>query len=60
VISESAAICVYICHKAKRLDLLGVDEESLVTLATAYGVYVDFHKQYIQLVYGRYKEKTWE
>lgn len=60
VISESSAILVYICHKANRIDLLGRNPDELVTLATVYGIYKDFHRQYIELVYGGYKEATWE
>jgi glutathione S-transferase len=60
VISESAAICVYICHRSNRLDLLGRNAEEQVLLATTYGVLKDFSPQYINLVYGEYTEPTWE
>jgi glutathione S-transferase len=54
VISESDAICVYLCHKANRLDLLGRNADEQVLLATVHGVYKDFHPKYIQFVYGTY------
>ena len=60
VISETAAILVHICHKANRIDLLGRDPDQLVTLATAYGIFKDFDRSYLELVYGDYKETTWE
>lgn len=56
VVSESDAILIYLCHKAHRLDLLGRSADEQVQLATAHGVYKDFHPRYIQLVYGSYKE----
>ncbi len=51
---------MYICHRSNRLDLLGRNAEEQVLLATAYGIYKDFHPQYIALVYGQYTEPTWE
>lgn len=56
VISESEAICIYICYKANKPELLGRNIDEKVTLATAYGVYKDFHPHYIRLVYGNYNE----
>lgn len=58
VVAESDAILIYLCHKAGRVDLLGRDAEEQVLLATAHGVYKDFHPRYIQLVYGSYKENA--
>ncbi len=54
VVSESDAILVYLCHKAGRADLLGRNGDEQVDLATAHGVYKDFHPKYIGLVYGKY------
>jgi hypothetical protein len=40
---------------------LGRNAEEQVALATAHGVYKDFHPNYIKLVYGKYDENnTWE
>jgi glutathione S-transferase len=58
VISESTAILVYLCHKANRTDLLGRNAEEQVSLFTAYGVYKDFHPNYIRMVYGKYDENN--
>lgn len=58
MITESDAILIYLCHKAGRVDLLGRDADEQVSLATAHGVYKDFHPRYIQLVYGSYKEEN--
>lgn len=51
VITESTAIIVYICHKAGRLDLLGRSPDEQVLLATAYGVYKDYHPHVSKLFY---------
>lgn len=58
VVSESDAILIYLCHKAGRVDLLGRNADEQVLLATAHGVYKDFHPRYIQLVYGTYGENN--
>jgi len=58
LISESDAICIYLCHKAKRADLLGRNADEQVALFTAHGVYKDFHPKYIQMVYGKYDENN--
>lgn len=58
LVSESDAICVYLCHKAERTDLLGRNADEQVALFTAHGVYKDFHPKYIQMVYGRYDESN--
>ncbi len=54
VITESDAICVHICLKANRLDLLGRTIDEKVTLATVYGIFKDFYSFYLKLVYGHY------
>jgi len=58
VISESDAILIYLCHKAGRVDLLGRNADEQVILATAHGVYKDFHPRYIQMAYGSYNENA--
>jgi glutathione S-transferase len=58
VVTESDAILIYLCHKGGRLDLLGRNADEQVLLATAHGVYKDFHPKYIQLVYGTYNENA--
>ena len=58
LISESEAIIVYICHKAKRLDLLGRNVDEKVLIATAYGVFKDIHPQVTRLCYGQYNENN--
>lgn len=60
VISESDAICVYICHKADKKELLGRTADEQVNLATVLGIYKDFHPHYIRLVYGAYGEIPFE
>ncbi len=49
---------VYICHKSKRLDLLGRNVEEQVMLATVYGVLKDTGSAFIQLVYGKYDQNN--
>jgi glutathione S-transferase len=61
VITESEAIIVHILHKANKTELLGRDAKEQVAIATAYGVFKDFHPNYIKLVYGNYNEaRTFE
>lgn len=61
IVSESDAICVYLCYKGKRPDLLGRNAEEQVAVATAHGIYKDLHPNYIRLVYGTYgAELTFE
>ncbi len=61
VISESDAICVYICYKGNKPELMGRDMDEKVKMATIHGVYKDFHPIYIKLVYGTYTpENTFE
>lgn len=60
VISESTAILVYLCHHAKRLDLLGRDADEQVLLATVYGIYKDFHPNLSRMVYETNPKDTWE
>jgi glutathione S-transferase len=60
VISESAAISVYLCHRASRLDLLGRNAEEQVLLATVYGIYKDFHPNLSRMVYETNPKDTWE
>lgn len=51
-ISESDAIIVYAIHKAKKTELLGRNAEEQVLAATTIGIYRDYHKKYVALVYG--------
>lgn len=60
VISESTAILIYLCHRQKRLDLLGRNAEEQVLLATAFGVYKDFHPNLARMVYETNPKDTWE
>ena len=61
VITESDAICIYICHRSKRVDLLGRDANEWVQTATVWGVFKDFYRNYAQLVYGKYEsEDKWK
>lgn len=60
VITESDAICVYLCHKANRLDLLGRNADEQVTLYTALGVLKDMHPNYVRHVYGTYGQGSFE
>ena len=55
IISESDAICIYICHKSKKVELLGRNPDEWVLSATVHGVFKDFHRAYIKLVYGKYE-----
>ena len=56
VISESDAICIYICHRSKKVELLGRNPEEWVLTATVHGVFKDLHSAYIKLVYGTYAD----
>ena len=58
VIAESDAICVYICHKGNKPELVGRNCDEQVMLATLHGVYKDFHPMYVKLVYGKYDEQN--
>lgn len=60
VISESDAIQIYIAHRSGKSELLGRNADEQVSLATVMGVVRDLHPKYINLVYGRYGEKTFE
>lgn len=60
VISESNAILIYLCHKVGRVDLLGRNADEQVLLATAFGVYKDFHPALSALVYNTNPTDTWE
>lgn len=60
VVAESDAICVYLCHKGGKPELLGRNAEEHVALATAHGVYKDFHPNYIRLVYGPNRDEAFE
>lgn len=60
VITESTAILIYLTHKAGRADLLGRNADEQVLLATAYGVYKDFHPKLINMVYETNPKNTWE
>jgi glutathione S-transferase len=57
IVTESDAICVYICLKANQPELLGRNIDEQVMMATVHGVYKDFHPNYIRLVYGKYDEQ---
>jgi glutathione S-transferase len=52
VISESDAICVHICLRYGKPELLGRNADEQVLLATVLGVFKDLHPNYIKLVYG--------
>ena len=56
VVCESEAICIYLCFRANKPELLGRDANEKVQLATVYGVFKDLHGNYIKLVYGTYNE----
>jgi hypothetical protein len=43
---------VYLCHRAKRTDLLGETVDEQVQIATALGVYKDMSKAFVNYVYG--------
>lgn len=58
VISESDAVQIYIVHKSGKVELLGRNADEQVSLATVMGVVRDLHPKYINLVYGRYGDKT--
>ena len=58
VVAESDAILIYLSHKAGRVDLLGRNADEQVLLATAHGIYKDFHPKYITLVYAAYNENS--
>ena len=55
IISESEAILIYVILKAKRDDLLGRTNEQRVDIAQVRGAFADFHKNYINVVYGDYE-----
>ena len=55
IICESDAICIYICHKSKKVQLLGRNPDEWVNSATVHGVFKDFHRAYIKLVYSKYE-----
>lgn len=60
VVSESDAILVYIAHRSGKAELLGRNGDEQVRIATVMGVQRDLHGKYINLVYGRYGDKTFE
>ena len=60
VISESDAICVYLCHIANRKDLLGRNADEQVALYTALGVLKDAHPVYVGYVYRTYGQGTFD
>ena len=60
VVTESDAVCVYLVHKAGKVELLGRNADEQVALATVAGVIRDFHKEYIKLVYGAYGDYDFE
>ena len=60
VVSESDAVIIYIVHKAGKPELLGRNADEQVNVATVMGVTRDLHGRYINLVYGRYGDKTFE
>jgi len=69
VIAESDAICIYVCYKGNKPELLGRNADEQVLMATVHGVYKDFHPNYIRFVYGKHEDfeadlkeaiKNWE
>lgn len=60
IVTESEAIMIYLVHKGGRKELLGRNVDEQVWLATAYGVYKDFHALYIKLCYGGHGMESYE
>lgn len=60
VVSESDAIMIYIAHRSGKPELVGRNAEEQVSLATTMGVVRDLHAKYVNLVYARYGDKTFE
>lgn len=58
VITESDAICIYVCYKGNKPELVGRNVDEQVGLATVHGIYKDFHPIFIRLVYGTYNEQN--
>jgi glutathione S-transferase len=52
LITENGAIIVYLCHKTKRVDLLGENCDDQVQIATVLGVFQDLYKSYLSFIYG--------
>ncbi len=57
LITETGAIMVYLCHKAKRTDLMGENCDDQVQIATVLGVFQDLYKSFLTFIYG---QKTYE
>ena len=57
VVSESDAICIYICLRGKKPELLGRNADEQVLMATIHGVYKDFHPNCTKLWYGKYENE---
>ena len=57
LISESDAICIYICLKGDKPELLGRNADEQVWMATIHGVYKHFHPNFVRLVYGKYEKE---
>ena len=53
MIAESDAICVYLCHKAKKPELLGRNAEEQVNMAAVMGVFKDFHKATVAVFFSK-------
>lgn len=60
VVSESDAICIYVCFRAGKPELAGRDPEEKVALATAWGVFKDIHIQFVGLCYGMHGLPSFE
>ena len=57
IISETNALLIYICHKSKKIELLGRTSDDFVMIATVNGVFSDFWSAYIDLTYGTYQDE---
>ena len=57
VISESDAILIYICHKSKKVELLGRNIDEWIQTATVWGVFKDAYRNYAQLCYSKYESE---
>ena len=60
LICESDAICIYIIHKANKLELLGRTVDEKVAMATAWGVFRDTHIQFVGMSYYHHGHPTIE
>lgn len=58
IVTESDAICIYICHRSGKVELLGRNIDEWVQVATVHGVFKDFYRAYQGLVYGTYSDQA--